>query len=222
MIWFNPPYSINVSTNVGREFLNLLDKHFPKGSTLNKILNRNTVKVSYRCLPNIGRRLAIHNSKVLKGAAHQTPKPQARCNCQVSKKADCPVPGSCNQDGAVYEATVSTLDGVVESYVGLAKNFKKRWPKHKTTLKDRNAEGQTTLSTYVWKKRDEGLSPIVSWKFLEKNIPDFNPITQICKLCTREKYQIILNPNVATLNSRTEAFSHCRHRAYHLIGDPPD
>ena len=125
----------------------------------------------------------------------------------------------CNQDGALRKATVSTTDGQTESY-GLARNFKKRWPKHKTTLKDRNADGQTTLSKYVWKKRDEGLDPKVKWKFLEKNIPDFNPITGTCKLCTREKYQIALNPNVATLNLRTEIFSHCRHKATFIIGDP--
>ena len=53
VIWFNPPYSVNIRTNVGKEFLDLLDKHFPKGNPLHKILNRNTVKVSYRCLPNM-------------------------------------------------------------------------------------------------------------------------------------------------------------------------
>ena len=62
------------------------------------------------------------------------------------------MPGACNQDGAVYQATVSTTDGRVESYVGLAINFKKRLPKHKTTLGDRNADGQMALSTYVWKQ----------------------------------------------------------------------
>ena len=60
--WFNPPHSVNVRTNVGKEFLALLDKHFPKGHFLHTTLNRNTVKVSYRCLPNMGRRLAKHNS----------------------------------------------------------------------------------------------------------------------------------------------------------------
>ena len=60
-----------------------------------------------------------------------------------------------NQDGAIYEATVKTDDGRVESYVGLARNFKKRWPKHKSTMSDRHADGQTTLSKYVWRKRDE-------------------------------------------------------------------
>ena len=30
IIWFNPPYSVNVETNIGKTFLNLIDKHFPK------------------------------------------------------------------------------------------------------------------------------------------------------------------------------------------------
>ena len=34
------------------------------------------------------------------------------------------MPGACNQDGAIYEAKVTTDDGRVESYMGLAKNFK--------------------------------------------------------------------------------------------------
>ena len=84
----------------------------------------------------------------------------------------------CNQDGAVYSATVSTTDGRAESYLGLPRNFK-RWPKHNTTG-DRNADGKTILSTYVWRKRDEGLSPTVSWKYLKKNITEFNTITGTC------------------------------------------
>ena len=29
IIWFNPPYSVNVKTNVGKLFIRLTDKHFP-------------------------------------------------------------------------------------------------------------------------------------------------------------------------------------------------
>jgi hypothetical protein len=32
IIWFNPPYSKNVKTNVGATFIRLINKHFPKGS----------------------------------------------------------------------------------------------------------------------------------------------------------------------------------------------
>ena len=220
--WFNPPYSVNVKTNVAHEFLLLIDKHFPKGHHLHSTMNRNTIKVSYSCLPNMGRRLASHNSKILKQVANPTPKPQAVCNCQKSLKDQCPVPGACNQDGAVYESTVATNDGKMESYVGLATNFKKRYYKHKKTLLDRYVDGQTTLSNYVWLKRDQGKDPVVTWKYLEKDIPDFNPVTGLCRLCTREKFQIVLNPSVATLNHRMEVFSCCRHKPNYLIGDPPD
>ena len=106
--------------------------------------------------------------------------------------------------------------------MGLAKNFKRRWPKHKATLGSPTADGQTTLSRYVWRQRDQGLNPEIEWKILERNVADFNPITGLCRLCTREKYQIVLNPSVASLNSRTEVFAHCRHRALYLMGEPPD
>ena len=46
VIWFNPPYSKQVSTNIGKRFLNLLDQDFPKQYRLYKIFNRNNVNVS--------------------------------------------------------------------------------------------------------------------------------------------------------------------------------
>ena len=46
IIYFNPPYSKDVQTNIGRKFLQILDKHFPPGNPLSKIFNRNCVKMS--------------------------------------------------------------------------------------------------------------------------------------------------------------------------------
>ena len=105
----------------------------------------------------------------------------------LSPNDDCPVPGTCNQDVAIYEATVTTDDGRAESYVGLAKNFKRRFPKHKSTLGDRNADGQTTLSKYVWRKRVEGLNPKVAWTFLERQ--NYQTLTRLPKFayCAPEK-----------------------------------
>ena len=50
IIWFNPPYSQNVKTNIGKTFLKLVKKHFPRGHKLYKIFNRNTLKLSYSCM----------------------------------------------------------------------------------------------------------------------------------------------------------------------------
>ena len=52
IISFNPPYSFNVKTNVGKLFLKPLDCHFPRGHKFHKLFNRNTVQLSYFCMKN--------------------------------------------------------------------------------------------------------------------------------------------------------------------------
>ena len=53
--WFNPPYDKTMETDIGKEFLGLVDNHFPEGSALHKIINRNTVKISYMTMPNFAK-----------------------------------------------------------------------------------------------------------------------------------------------------------------------
>ena len=43
IIWFNPPLNLDLSTNVAKIFLNLIEKHFPCSSKLHKIFNKNTI-----------------------------------------------------------------------------------------------------------------------------------------------------------------------------------
>ena len=38
IIWFNPPYSLNLKINVGKLFLKLLDCHFPRAHKFHKYL----------------------------------------------------------------------------------------------------------------------------------------------------------------------------------------
>ena len=117
-LWFNPPYSINIKTNVGAKLLTLLDKHFPFGHPLHSLLNRKTVKVSYKCLPNIASILAKNNSKVLN--ADKGPNAQEKCNCR--KKQECPMPGKCQTTSLIYQASVKTEEKT-ETYVGLNCEF---------------------------------------------------------------------------------------------------
>ena len=63
IIWFNPPYSVNVETNIGKTFLKLIDKHFPKTNKFHKIFNRNNVKVSYSFLPNFANMISHTTTK---------------------------------------------------------------------------------------------------------------------------------------------------------------
>jgi hypothetical protein len=43
--WFNPPFSSNVKTQIGKEFLKLIDTAFPQTNPLHKLFTRQTVKV---------------------------------------------------------------------------------------------------------------------------------------------------------------------------------
>ena len=90
IIWFNPPYSVNVETNIGKIFLNLIDRHFLKINKFYKIFNRNNVKVSYSCLPNFGNIIKPYNNRIL---SEEKTQDQPKCNCQ--QKDTCPLEGHC-------------------------------------------------------------------------------------------------------------------------------
>ena len=64
--WFNPPYSANVKTNIGKVFFKLLNKNFPKNNQLHKVFNKNTVKLSYSCMKIMSSIISAHNKKVLR------------------------------------------------------------------------------------------------------------------------------------------------------------
>ena len=111
------------------------------------------------------------------------------------------MPGICNQAGVINRATVTFEGGEnVQTYTGLAENFKTRFSKHKTSMTAPTSVN-TTLSTHYLKQRSAGHQPSISWKFLETNVPTYNPVTGNFKLCLHEKFQIAFNPDMSTLNS---------------------
>ena len=65
VIWFNPPYSENVKTNIGKKFLKTVRRHFTKDHKYHKIFNTNTLKLSYSCAPNTATIIKQHNTKIL-------------------------------------------------------------------------------------------------------------------------------------------------------------
>ena len=63
VIWFNPPYSVNVERNIVKTFLKFINKQFPKTNKFHKIFNKSNAKVSYRCLANFDNMIKLHNNK---------------------------------------------------------------------------------------------------------------------------------------------------------------
>ena len=102
IIWFNPPYSQNAKTNIGKAFLKLVKKHFPRGHKLYKIFTRNTLKLSYSCISSMFNVIKQHIYKVLSTTEHV----DRLCNCK--NKENCPLDGKCLQTCIVYKADVIT------------------------------------------------------------------------------------------------------------------
>ena len=137
IFWYNPPFNAAVITNVGKKFLQLVDKYFPRGSELHPLFNRNTMKLSYSCTGNIKSLIQAHNKKIL-NAKPQTQTPGVKnCNCQVSVRDQCPLNNDCQQFDVIYEAT--TMENPPKKYVGSTVDFKKRYGVHKHSFKNQAA-----------------------------------------------------------------------------------
>ena len=221
VIWWNPPYSLNMETNIGARFLALIDHCFPKGTIMAKVFNRNNLKISYRTCPNMKQILAKHNKKII--AANQ-PKAEVRdCNCPARKReaGECPLQGKCLTKNNVYQATVveTKVDGEekVETYVGVcATTWKERYRNHNKSFNNPNYKGETILSTHIWELKARGSTYSIAWKVIDRGSP-FTPITNKCMLCTKEKFYILRKPELASLNSRQEVGTHCAHVAMSLL-----
>ena len=111
--WYNPSFASNVKTNLGRKFLQIVDKCFPKNHPLHKISNRHTLKLSYSCMPNMKSIISSHNKHILSKTNTPTQQPDT-CNCR--KKPECSLEGNCLQTNVIYQATDlrQTLRNVTE------------------------------------------------------------------------------------------------------------
>ena len=141
-----------------------------------------------------------------------------RCNCKPNYRARCPMPGKCAVKNCVYVCEVTRDDtGQTESYIGASKNFKRRWYTHNATFENEDHENPTTLSSYVWHLKNTGNPPTtLNWSVRDR-APPFNPITGYCRLCDLEKFYILTDREAASLNQRTEFFSHCYHKQPQLL-----
>ena len=88
---FNPRYNQCVTSNIGRDFLNLKSKDFPSQSPLDKIFNWNNIKVSYSYTSNVSQIIKGHNKKI--ETIHSNTQPKKQCNCRDKKT--CPLLGNC-------------------------------------------------------------------------------------------------------------------------------
>ena len=211
VIWFNPPWSQSVETNVAKKFLALVDKHFPKGSDLNQHFNRNTIKVSYSTMPNMTNIISSHNRKLTSRAAQPS---EEGCNCR--RPNECALQGKCQTSNLVYRCRVTIADDT-QDYIGLTSTtFKQRYTNHKASFVHANKAHSTSLSSFIWELKNQNQAHSLDWSIVGL-APSYGRKVRMCHLCLLEKTSISLADPKKTLNKRNEIISKCRHRDKMLL-----
>ena len=216
VIWFRPPYSKIVETNIGKKFLQLIDTHFPRNNKFQKIFNRSTIKVSYACMPNIGSIISSHNKKILE---EKKPMERGSCNCQVRNRDNCPLDGECMTSNAMYQADISSTDESYPGkvYIGITEPpFKGRYGNHERDFNHEEYANTTELSKEVWEIKKKGFVPSIKWRII-KQIPAYNPESKKCLLCLGEKIEILEREGENLVNKRSELVSTCRHKCKFML-----
>ena len=210
VLWYNPPFDRQVKSNVGKTFLDLIDRHFPPNHRLRRLLNRSTVKVSYSCMPNVDAAISSHNSKILSEISDAT----HVCNCR--NPSACPFDGECQTPAVIYQGDVIAEGEPVSEYVGLSEpKVKERASDHHTSFNDIRYENKTELSKRVWELKLKTKQPVVKWRIVRKTTP-YKAGANHCNLCLWEKYHIMKGgPNL--INKRDELVSTCRHKNKFLL-----
>ena len=167
--WFNPPFNAAVTTDIGKQFLKLVDKHFHKNHPLGRLLNRNTVKISYSCTKNIKSIISSHNAKVMNADEQEPPREGKKCSCQRRNKHKCPLDNDCKgQTDVIYHAKVlDGPEGEQKEYVGSTVNFKKRWYGHTESFRNEGSKHKTTLSSHIWEKKLNP-EPKIKWSIVAR------------------------------------------------------
>ena len=211
IIWFNPPFSKSVKTNVGRSFLNLLDKHFPPSHKLHKIFNRNTVKVSYSCMDNVKSIVTKHNARIIR---NNQPQSTITDSCNCTTKNICPLENQCMTRNIVYKATVTTHNtNTTKHYIGMtASTFKERYRNHIKSFKHKKYSNDTELSKYIWHLKNSNQDFNLTWSTVKRAI-SYTGGSKRCNLCLEEKLCILKEKNKeCLLNKRSELVSTCNHK----------
>ena len=186
VIWYNPPYSMNVQVNIGKTFFKLLQKHFLSTHSMYTIFNKNKIKTSYSCFPNMGSIISSHNKHIL-----NSDNTEYGWNC--NNRDECPLENKCLTLRTVYRADVTNnkTDEHKYYYGILDTPVKERYENHKTSFRHRSHLSASDLSKYYWELVDNGAVSLIKFS-IAKRVKGNNFINN-CNLCISEKAFIIRN-----------------------------
>ena len=205
IIWLNPPNSRSVKTNISKNFLHLLVKHFPANNKLQKKFNNNTVKVSYSFMKNMGSIISGHNHNII-----NLKQKSFGYNCK--KKDKCLWNDECLTPKVIYRADVQyEANNNQTFYFGLAEaTFKECYNNHKRDVKHIKYRYNTEVTMYIWNLKNNSIMYNIYWNLVDKVYGNAN--STMCKLCLTENLWIInhINDN-NIINKKSELINKRKH-----------
>ena len=188
---------MNVKTNIGKTSFKLIQKRFPPTHPMYTIFNKNKIKISYSCFPNMGSIISSHNKHILNSNSTEY-----GCNCHY--REECPLENKCLTLRIAYRADVTNNKTDENKYCyGISDTpFKDRYENHKTSFRHRSHLTASDLSKYYRELVDNGAVPTI--KFLIAKRLKSNTFINNCNSYLSEKAFIIRN-------QRSKFISKCRH-----------
>ena len=207
IIWYNPPYSQNIKTNIGREFLKIVRRNFPKRNKLHKIINKNSIKISYCCTKNMAAKISTHNKSMMTDKKEENATESDRlCNCR--NKEECPLNNQCLKSNIVYRAQVTTDDNTKE-YIGCtATTFKERYTTHKLGFNHVKYSKGCELTKYIQQLKSDEKPYRIQWDILDNIRGKF--VREQCRLCITETMRINEHLRKSQLLN-SGSINRCRH-----------
>ena len=114
----------------------------------------------------------------------------------------------------MYEATINSDLTQYEQriYKGIAERvFKQRNKEHKLAFNNPNKKTNSKLSEEIWKIREAGGIPQVTWKILKRR-KSYKLQAKRCALCLTERLAIAEHRGRDILNKRSEIVAKYRHQ----------
>ena len=87
-------------------------------------------------------------------------------------------------------------------------SLKKRFYDHNMSFKNESKKNDTTLAKYIWDlKLKHNVTLTLKWHIL-KSVEEYSNITNKCRLCPQEKFEVLLYPNPdELLNKRSVLYN---------------
>ena len=87
-------------------------------------------------------------------------------------------------------------------------SLKKRFYDHNMSFKNESKKNDTTLAKYIWDlKLKHNVTLTLKWQIL-KSVEEYSNITNKCRLCPQEKFEVLLYPNPdEVLNKRSVLYN---------------